>query len=43
MGITFDAPLALLLLPPLVALVVLLHMGSRRRLGAGRRRAALPV
>jgi uncharacterized membrane protein len=43
MGITFDAPLALLLLPPLVAIVVLLHMTSRRRLGAGRRRAALAV
>jgi Ca-activated chloride channel family protein len=43
MGITFDAPLALLLLPPLVALVVLLHLGSRRRLGAGRRRVALAV
>ena len=43
MGITFDAPLALLLLPPLIAVVVVLHLTSRRRLGAGRRRAALGV
>ena len=43
MGITFDAPLALLLLPPLIALVVVLHLVSRRRLGVGRRRAALAV
>jgi uncharacterized membrane protein/Mg-chelatase subunit ChlD len=41
MGITFDAPLALLLLPPLIAVVVVLHLTSRRRLGAGRRRVAL--
>ena len=43
MGIIFDAPLALLLLPPLVAVVVILHLTSRRRLGAGRRRLALGV
>ena len=43
MGISFDQPLALLLLPPLVAVVVLLHLTSRRRLGVGRRRAALAV
>ncbi len=43
MGIAFDAPLALLLLPLLVAVVVVLHLTSRRRLGAGRRRAALAV
>ena len=43
MGIHFEAPLALLLLPPLVALVVLLHRASRRRLGVVRRRAALAV
>jgi Ca-activated chloride channel family protein len=43
MGVHFEAPLALLLLPPLVALVVLLHRASRRRLGLGRRRAALAV
>ncbi len=43
MGITFDAPLALLLLVPLVAIVVALHLTSRRRLGVGRRRAALAI
>jgi uncharacterized membrane protein/uncharacterized protein YegL len=43
MGIHFEAPLALLLLPPLVALVVVLHLSSRRRLGIGRRRTALAV
>ena len=43
MGITFDAPLALLLLPPLIAVVVALHLTSRRRLGKGRRRVALGV
>ncbi len=43
MGISFDAPLALLLLPPLLAVVILLHLLSRRRLGIGRRRAALTV
>src|SRR4051794_8193880 len=43
MGIAFDTPLALLLLPLLVAFVLVLHAGSRRRLGAGRRRAALLV
>src|SRR4051812_2179932 len=43
MGIAFDTPLALLLLPVLVAFVLVLHAGSRRRLGAGRRRAALLV
>ena len=43
MGIHFEAPLALLLLPPLIALVVILHLSSRRRLGVGRRRAALAI
>ena len=43
MGISFDAPLALLLLPPLLAVVIALHLSSRRRLGVGRRRAALVV
>jgi uncharacterized membrane protein len=43
MGISFDAPLALALLPLLLAVVIALHAGSRRRLGAGRRRAALAV
>ncbi len=43
MGISFDVPFALLLLPPLLAVVIALHMSSRRRLGVGRRRAALVV
>jgi len=43
MGITFDAPLALLLLPPAILFTLLLHFGARRRLGAGRRRAAVIV
>ena len=43
MGISIGAPLALLLLPVLLAVVVLLHAASRRRLGRGRRRAALAV
>ncbi len=43
MGITFGAPLALLLLPLLLAVVVGLYLASRRRLGRGRRRAALAV
>jgi Ca-activated chloride channel family protein len=43
MGITFDAPLALLLLPPALIFTVLLHVGARRRMGSGRRRAALLV
>ncbi|HXG39428.1 MAG TPA: VWA domain-containing protein, partial [Candidatus Limnocylindrales bacterium] len=43
MGVTVDAPLALLLLVPLVGATLLLHAASRRRLGAARRRAALAV
>ncbi len=43
MGVAFDAPLALLLLPPALAFTLLLHLAARRRLGAGRRRAALVV
>jgi uncharacterized membrane protein len=43
MGIAFDAPLALLLLPPAILFTLLLHVGARRRIGAGRRRAALVV
>jgi hypothetical protein len=43
MGINFDAPLALLLLPPLIGVVIALHVASRRRLGVGRRRAALAI
>ncbi len=43
MGVSFDAPLALLLLIPALALTVGLHLGARRRMGSGRRRAALVV
>ena len=43
MGVAFDAPLALLLLPPALAFTLLLHLAARRRLGVGRRRAALVV
>ena len=43
MGISFDAPGALLLLPPLLVVVIALHLASRRRMGKGRRRFALAV
>src|SRR4029453_4686127 len=43
MGIAFDAPLALLLLIPALLLTLTLHLGTRRRLGSGRRRVALAV
>src|SRR5262245_11812478 len=43
MGIGFDAPLALLLLIPALALTVGLHVASRRRMGVGRRRLAVVV
>src|SRR6476469_7920522 len=43
MGIGIDAPLALLLLIPALAITIGLHLASRRRLGAGRRRVALAV
>ena len=43
MGIGFDAPEALLLLVPALALTVGLHLASRRRVGIGRRRVALLV
>ena len=43
MGISFDAPLALLLLIPALLLTIGLHLGSRRRMGSGRRTAALVV
>ena len=43
MGITFEAPLALLLLVPALVVTIVLYLGARRRLGAGRRRAALVV
>jgi uncharacterized membrane protein len=43
MGIAFDTPLALLLLPLVLAVVIGLHVASRRRVGKGRRRAALAL
>jgi uncharacterized membrane protein len=43
MGLAFDAPIALLLLIPALSLTVALHLASRRRLGVGRRRAALAI
>ena len=43
MGITFDAPLALLLLIPALGLTFALYLSARRRVGVGRRRAALVV
>jgi uncharacterized membrane protein len=43
MGISFDAPLALLLLIPALVLTIALHVAARRRIGSGRRRAALLV
>src|SRR6476469_1672413 len=43
MGIGIDAPLALLLLIPALAITIGLHLASRRRLGAGRRRLALVI
>ena len=41
MGISFDAPLALLLLIPVLALTIGLYLSARRRVGVGRRRVAL--
>ena len=43
MGIAFDAPQALLLLVPALAITIALHLGARRRLSTGRRRVALGV
>ncbi len=43
MGISFDAPLALLLLVPALLLTVGLHVGARRRMDARRRLVALVV
>ena len=43
MGISFDAPLALLLLVPALLLTIGLHVGARRRMGSGRRRVAVVV
>ncbi len=43
MGVSFETPLALLLLIPAMAVTIVLYLGARRRLGAGRRRFALVV
>jgi len=43
MGIAFETPLALLLLIPALAFTLVLYLGARRRIGGGRRRAALVV
>jgi uncharacterized membrane protein len=43
MGIAFDEPPALLLLPVLLAFIVLLHAGARRRRGSPRRVLALLI
>jgi hypothetical protein len=43
MGISFDAPLALLLLIPAMVVTIGLYLTARRRVGAGRRRVALVV
>jgi uncharacterized membrane protein/Mg-chelatase subunit ChlD len=43
MGVSFEAPLALLLLIPALAVTIGLYLTARRRVGAGRRRVALVV
>jgi Ca-activated chloride channel family protein len=43
MGISFDAPLALLLLIPAMVVTIGLYLTARRRVGTGRRRVALVV
>src|SRR5262245_34368221 len=43
MGISFETPLWLLALIPALILTIALHVSARRRMGAGRRRAALLV
>src|SRR6186713_1091383 len=43
MGISFDAPLALLLLVPALLITIALYLSARRRVGVGRRRTALVV
>jgi uncharacterized membrane protein/uncharacterized protein YegL len=43
MGLSFDAPLALLLLIPVLAITVGLYLSARRRVGVGRRRVALAI
>ena len=43
MGISFETPLWLLALVPALAITVVLYLGARRRMGAGRRRLALLI
>ena len=43
MGISFERPELLLLLPVLIGLTLVIHAAARHRLGIGRRRAALLV
>src|SRR3954471_10714064 len=43
MGISFEAPLALLLLVPALVLTIGLHLAAGRRVASGRRRVALVV
>jgi uncharacterized membrane protein/Mg-chelatase subunit ChlD len=43
MGVSFDAPLALLLLIPVLAITIGLYLSARRRVGVGRRRVALAI
>jgi uncharacterized membrane protein/Mg-chelatase subunit ChlD len=43
MGVSFDAPLALLLLIPALVITIGLHLAARRRMGSRRRRVALAV
>jgi uncharacterized membrane protein len=43
MGLRFEAPIWLLLLIPALLLTFVPHLAARRRMGAGRRRAALAI
>lgn len=43
MGLRFEAPIWLLLLIPALLLTFVPHLATRRRMGAGRRRAALAI
>jgi Ca-activated chloride channel family protein len=43
MGLRFEAPIWLLLLIPALALTFIPHLAARRRMGVGRRRAAIAI
>lgn len=43
MGVTFSAPLWLILLPPTLAVIIGLHLAARRRVGPWRRRLAVAI